>query len=122
MRKYLERQLASSGILIFKEKHGTRYFVCNTKADFCKAAMKVLRDRLESNYWYHDDELEPEEIAKQEAAAYAGVVYRQPKLCKDKTRATKISTANDCEAAYEFLYDRADCEYEHMEIEVGEEY
>ena len=55
MGKYLERELSSPGILIFKEKHDTRYFVCNTKEDYCKAAMHVLRGRLEDDCWYYDE-------------------------------------------------------------------
>jgi len=122
MKKYLANIISRPGILIFEEKHGTRYFVCNNSQEFCRAAMKVLRERLEDDYWYHDEELEPEDFAKKEAAAYCGIVYRAPRLIKDKTRAQKISDTNDYEAALEFMEERSDYEYERMKLDAGEEY
>lgn len=121
MREYLERSLSSPGILVFEEKHGTRYLVCNTREDYCRAAMHVLRGRLE-DYWYYDEELESSEIAEKEAAAYCGVVYKERVLRKDKTEAQRIVDSNNLEAAYEFLSDRDHGEYEGMQIERGENY
>lgn len=102
MRKYLEKKIASSGILIFKEKHGNRYFVCSTHEDYCKVAMKVLKERTNEKFcWYYDDPHEPE---------------------TSLTKAKEIIANNDTEAAFEFLDDRADWEYEGFDIEYGEEY
>jgi hypothetical protein len=121
MRKYIERQISSPGILIFREKHCHRYFVCNTKEDFCKAAMKILRERLEDDYWYYDDD-EKEELLKQEAFNYSGAIYKATILCKDRTLAQQISDSNNIEAAFEFLDDHKSGEYENMTIERGEDF
>lgn len=122
MRKHLERTLSTPGILIFKEKHGIRYFVCNTKEDFCKAAMHVLRHRLKDGYWYYDEEIDSKEITKKQTAAYCGIVYKEPFLLKDKTKAQMIVDSNNLEAAYEFLYEHSDGEYQDMTIEIPEHY
>lgn len=101
MKKYLARRLATAGILIFREKHGTLYFVCNTAEDFCRAAMKVLKERANEKFsWYHDDSEEDMSL----------------------TRAREIIESNDLEAAYEFMDLRSDWEYEDMDIEYPEEY
>ncbi len=99
MRKYLERGLSKAGILLFKEKHGTRYFICQDADAFCRAAMKVLKDRFEERYY--DDP-------------------RQDRL--GETRAQEIIETNDIEAAFEFMNLRGDAEYEAMDIEHAEEY
>ena len=102
MKKYLARRLESPGILTFNEKHGRRYFVCSTPEDFCKAAMKILKERADEKFcWYYDDPSEPD----------TGL-----------TRAREIIENNDLEAAFEFLDLRSDWEYEGMDIEYGEEY
>ena len=100
MRKYLARRLDTAGILIFREKHGNRYFVCNTPEDFCKAAMKILKERADPKFcWYYEDASEPD---------------------TDLNRAKEIIENNDLEAAYEFMDLRSDWEYEGMEIEYPE--
>jgi len=102
MPKYLGRRLATPGILVFKEKHGNRYFVCNNEEEYCRASMKVLKDRSgEKHCWYFDD---PDDLD-------TGI-----------TRAKEIIAANDNVAAYVFLHSRSDWEYEDMEIEYGEEF
>jgi len=53
--KYLERRLADAGIMIFKEKHYTRYFICNNSDDYCRVAMMILKQRSEAE-WYWDIE------------------------------------------------------------------
>lgn len=121
MGKYMVRLLSTPGILHFKEKHGDHYYVCLTPEDYCKAAMQVLRQRVEDGYWYGDDELEPEEIMKQEAASYAGVVYTAPHLIQDGTIAKQICDSNDIERAFEFIWGRSDYEYEGVTIERIEE-
>lgn len=100
MRKYIERRLTDAGILVFSEKHGTYYYICSNKEDFCKAAMKVVKDRLEENMYYDDPDDE-----------WPG-----------ETRAKEIVAQNDNEAAYEFLDSRSDHEYEDMQIEYPEKY
>lgn len=102
MKKYLARRLETAGILIFREKHGTRYFVCNSAEDFCKAAMKMLKERASEKFcWYYDDPKEPD---------------------MSLTRAKEIIASNDLVAAYEFMDLRSDWEYEGMDIEYPEEY
>lgn len=120
--KWLERQLSIPGILIFHEKHGDYYYICNTKEDFCKAAMHKLKARLALGYWYHDDELDEEQIAIKEAAAYCGTIWEEPELYQDKTWAEKIVATNDIEQAYVFMHHRSDHEYEGMTIERGVQY
>ncbi|MCV0439864.1 MAG: hypothetical protein K5880_14790 [Hydrogenophaga sp.] len=98
----MARRLSSAGILTFKEKHGDRYFVCNTPEDYCKAAMKILKERASEKFcWYYDDPKDPD----------TGL-----------TRAKEIIETNDLEAAFEFLDLRSDWEYEGMDIEYPETY
>jgi hypothetical protein len=101
MKKYLERRLSRAGLLLFKEKHGSRYFVCEDQDAFCRAAMHVLKERLAEGYWYHDDSSYPDQ---------------------GETRAREIVESNDLEAAFEFMDLRSDAEYEEMYIEYPEKY
>jgi hypothetical protein len=106
MRKYIERTLSSSGILVFTEKHGVRHFICKDKDDYCRAAMKVLKERFEEG-WYGDEKepLNPDFPGGQEAFI--------------------ITEDGDNEAAYEFMHQRSSeiyAEYEEMEIFYSEEY
>jgi len=104
MKKYIERRLegAVPGILVFREKHGTRYFMCNSREDFYRAAMKILKERADKKYsWYYEDPTEPE---------------------TDLNRAKEIIANNDLEAAYEFMELRSDWEYEGMDIEYPEKF
>jgi len=43
-------------VMIFEEKHGSRYFVINDKVDEAKAALKMLRERSAEGYWYPNKE------------------------------------------------------------------
>lgn len=38
--------------MVFKEKHDNRYFVVDGIEDKKKVALKILRERAESGYWY----------------------------------------------------------------------
>lgn len=115
--KYLARQLASPGLLIFEEKHGTRYFYCLNPEEYFKAAMKVLKQRLKEDYWYGNDSEDEELVSIIEAYKYAGAVYRGPRIENDKSTAERIVAENDLEAAYEFMYMRSTHEYEGMKRE-----
>lgn len=92
--RYIDRILGKPGVLIFKEKHSTRYFLCDSKEDFCLAAMKILRERSEGG-WYDSD-------------------------VDDEVQS--IVASNDTEDAFLFLRTRTTYEYENMIIEYGEEY
>jgi hypothetical protein len=116
--KYLERRLSESGILVFREKHGNRYFICNTKEDYCRAAIKIIKERLDEG-WYWDEE---DDDDNQAAAEYAGVKRRKRYVRKDETTARQIVESNDLVRAYMFLEERSDYEYEGMYIEYPEDF
>lgn len=115
--KYLTRILANPGLLIFEEKHGTRYFYCRNPEEYCKAAMKVLKQRLEEGYWYGNDSEDEELMSVIEAHKYAGAIYRGPRLENAKAQAEAIVAANDLGLAYQFMEMRATGEYELMSRE-----
>lgn len=117
--KYLARRLANPGILIFKEKHYTRYFLCNTPEDYCKVAMKMLKERAEAG-WYWDEE--DDNPAENSGLEYLGQKTRTRHIPKNKTDAERIITDNDLEEAFIFIDCNSDGEYEGMEIEQSEEY
>ena len=118
--KYLERRLANAGIMIFKEKHHTRYFICNNSDDYCRVAMKILKERVEQE-WYWDEE--DDTSNNNEGLEYLGQKPRKQRhVPKDKTEAQQIITDNDLEEAFVFIDRRSDWEYEGMEIEHPETY
>ena len=82
--KRLVRRL-KPGICVFKEKHHTRLFICHTPEDYCKVAMKVLKQRLKDK-WYWDE--------------------------KDIIDAERIITDKDLEEAFIFIDCHSDGEYE----------
>lgn len=43
-------------ILIFKEKHGKRYFDASTEELKLKAFHKIIKERFNDGYWYHKPE------------------------------------------------------------------
>lgn len=136
-------------IIIFEEKHGSRYFIAHNNKEVGQIALKVIADRLEEGYWYDDDE--DCRIARQEEwNAYRTATekltpkeikdlgikkpeYKEPpslnNIAKDfyrqiewqaETLAKKIVADKDGEAAYKFLYYRSDGEYERMLVESPE--
>lgn len=120
--KYLKNRLSEPGILIFIEKHHTRYFVCSTTQDYLDVAMLVLKQRLKDGYWYYDDELTEEELAAKKGYEYARAYYQPRELSRDETIARRIVKGKDKEEAFVFLDFRNRYEYERMKIERPEKY
>lgn len=73
--------------LIVKEKHGDRYFLINSKEDIEKNSLKILKERIE--YWYTDI---------------------------DKAIAEAIIERENGKAAYYFLEERSNGQYEDMSL------
>jgi hypothetical protein len=80
-------------ILVVREKHGNRYLPAATDEELHASALKLVTNRVEDGYWYYDDE--------DDAAA---------------TRASDIVQASDGTAAWRFLQERDDYEYEGVEL------
>lgn len=79
--------------LIFKEKHGDRHFLVNSKEDVEKISLKILKERIE--YWYSDI---------------------------DKAIAEAIIEKENGKAAYYFLEERSNGQYEDMRLSTFENY
>lgn len=43
-------------IIVFKEKHGNRYFDASTDEKVQAVALKIFNERLKEGYWYMDIE------------------------------------------------------------------
>lgn len=78
-------------IISFHEKHGDRYFVCNSHEEIFSIAIHIFSERFESGDWYFNDE--------------QGKIY-------DEDEAEAISNANDALWALDFLERHRDNEYE----------
>lgn len=119
-------------VLILHEKHGNRYLLANSDQELHRAALAVLKARMEAGYFYREPE-PPEdpgltkeqvealpasirETAKKKLAQYLGDLryYRdEKKLFEETQRALK---EGDGRAAWEILRDRSDHEYERVEL------
>jgi hypothetical protein len=118
-------------ILIFREKHGSRYFDASTDELICKAALKVLTERLEDGYWYYEPEppnkggiLTPNQIATLPTAALVNQEtdklirynqdFRQYEYDLQEFRDIKKSVeTKDGLTAYKILRSRSCDEYEY---------
>jgi hypothetical protein len=70
------------------EKHGTHLYSSET-GKFDDAALELLARRVEDGYWYYDE---------------------------DEEKAKRILEDSDGKAAWRFLEDRCDYEYEYVEV------
>lgn len=128
MLKYMESRMYGENqkLLIFKEKHGTQFFVTHNATELSVALLSVVQERLEDG-WYMD-ELYGDDLPKEDVDPSQTDMFKKTDLPKtDKETAQGIldlarSDVNDAliEAgalAYDFLQSHKDYEYEGFEIE-----
>ncbi len=124
-------------IIIFKEKHGNRYFDASTEEKLHIAALKVLKERFESGWYYEPEEPQgvEEEITglrtslevvkdsylrEQIERKLKHVEGQMPSYLEYKREWETIQKAleeNDGNLAYWVLQQRIDCEYEEYDFE-----
>ena len=115
-------------LLIFKEKHGTWYFVTNNATEFSMALLSVISDRVDEE-WYLD-ELYGDDLPKEgEDPDQTDMFKANKKPLTDMAKAKAIvelarSGEPGCvigagKRACEFLMDHGDgdCQYEDFDIE-----
>jgi hypothetical protein len=122
-----------SRVLVFKEKHGARYFAATTIAEFHAACLKVVKERNEEVWYVFEDEsdiqpppLTEEQVsALREGATKSGAqeeweaYRRQLETAKDDALAKKDlarALKGSGEAAAQFLRERSRGEYERMDL------
>lgn len=128
--------VAQPSVLIFKEKHGKRYFhVPDDKALFA-AALHVLAERKEDGYWYpsppfgdtpEEPDVKPEDIeklpkslqatAKKKLDAYRAAMVEIQDDVLEHAAIEKALADKDGRAAWECLRNRRDAEYEGFDLE-----
>lgn len=109
-------------IAIFYEKHGTYHYALGTAEETAKTFLSVLNERLTDDYWYLDELTEEEEEQNQ-----LDLLKSNEPVLTDKQEAQKIidfarsdergALIRAGKAAFAFLDERSDYEYERMEIE-----
>lgn len=131
-----------SQILIFQEKHGTRYFDGTTDKARYAAALYILKQRFEEGWWYGEEEkvpsLEgtiddtgltiqqiedlPDGKIKKEALEAVKSLKRSIRYAKEHNYQLKLIKKaldeSNGRLAYSVLRDRSDHEYERMEVEL----
>jgi hypothetical protein len=120
-------------IVIFKEKHGDRYFIANNQEELGKICLQVLTERFDDGYWYYkpeplgeDDKIIdiPEDLPED----VKGDIERRNGAMRNKIRSHKYAVHDykliekayqdrDPKAAYHVLQNRSAYEYEEMAIE-----
>ena len=124
-------------IMCFQEKHGNRYFICNSLEDVFQVSLKVLTSRLADGYWYDEPEGEPTHppYMLEQAEALLGSArdaalkelkgYQQ--ACKEWLEESlewhniqEAVSNKDGKLALCCLYQRKDYEYEGYEFETPE--
>jgi hypothetical protein len=128
-----ERAFRKGAFLIFREKHGNRYFNAGSVEEAGKVCLKVLKER-HGSWWENDEECEvfipsltrdqvielPDGRVKDaavtewkewEKVSKLGQVHKL--FCDACSAALKNK---DGEAAIELLFSRRDYEYENVEI------
>lgn len=77
-------------VIVFKEKHGDRYFLAHSEDEFYGAFMQVFVERYTAGYWFGDEDIQ-------------------------EYRAELDSFKTEGERAYFFMQMRGDWEYEGFE-------
>lgn len=127
-------------VLVCHEKHGDLYYHVPNDQALCRAALSILRERLEAGHWYNDpkDELPadpnltPEQIealpagpiretAKREVASYQRAVREQGDAIEMWKNIHRAIEENNGKLAWTILRDRSDWEYERVSIETLQE-
>jgi len=125
-------------ILLFKEKHGTRYFDASTEELAGKACLKILEERLKEDYeCFGEEKPEMPKLTKEQVDAFpeswaktAGVKeleeykYRLKEYNKYISFLSDVKKAiktNDYKLAIELIWSRKEWEYEGVDVDCLEE-
>ncbi|MDP1713070.1 MAG: hypothetical protein Q8K86_11520 [Candidatus Nanopelagicaceae bacterium] len=118
-------------ILIFKEKHDTRYFSAANPKAIKKASLKILGERLKEGWFDVDDAPKPPELQinfipksavntrerlKTEHADYQERLRQHNEDVRFLELAKKAIKKKDGSSAWDLLRLRKDCEYERMSV------
>lgn len=126
-------------IVIFKEKHGDRYFLVHNREELEKVALKIVKERNEEGWYNYEYELPTEPKMTVDAAVLLGMERviaavkeewnlfsynkKQYELgIKMKAALEEIEKYNNGAVALQFLNDSKDGQYEAFKIEAGESY
>jgi hypothetical protein len=121
-------------IIIFKEKHGDRYFDASTPELLHKACLKIFKERLAEGWYegYAYPELQKPTMTIQESLThdkkiqavvedqwreYNNVLRGINKQAQEKAYIEKVVAEDSGEKAHKFLNHRSHYEYESYEIE-----
>lgn len=141
----------NSRLLIFKEKHGVRYFLVKTVDDVAKACSKIFKERLE-NGWYislddwkadlekakaklekHSESLKILNAGSENNSGIAGFAQIEERNVKDAQRNVRelereiemfsaaIANPGPTPAVVGYIREHGDAEYEGYEFEELEE-
>jgi len=121
-------------VLVFKEKHGDRYFHVPDDAALFAAALSVLTERKKEGYWYYKPEKKPEppDVTEEQVAtlpksvqvnatvkirAYKDALRRYEEEVEDFEEIERAVREKDGRAAWQILSDHGDGEYEGYDLE-----
>ena len=121
-------------VLIFKEKHGSRYFSVTNDKELFAVALKVLTERFKDGYWYYapgfthtkpdftEEQIKAMPLSLREEAwkkfnAYKTAVRQYELERSDYDAIVKAVNTKDGKAAWDCLRNHNDGQYEGYEIE-----
>jgi len=123
-------------LLVFKEKHGERYFYIPDDKALFAVALKIVSERFEEGYWYPEPGVEdkpaapdytkeqiatlPESMQKTATAtlaAYERSLREYNGLVDEFKRIEKAVEEKDGQAAWQIIRERQRAEYEGYDLE-----
>lgn len=124
-------------LLVFKEKHGDRYYHVVDDKMLLAVALKILTERFEEGYWYGEPSDLPDppkapDFTKEQVEAmpeslrpaaykklhdYAVAMRQYNEEVDDYRRIEKAVREKDGREAWQALNDRSDAEYEGFNLE-----
>ena len=130
--------IRSPCVVVFREKHGERYFHCVDDESLFRIALKVLTERFKDGYWYAEPGDEPklldftaEQIeampvslrddARAKLREHEHAISRYRRDLKTFEAIKKAVEGKDARAAWDAIRDRRNAEYESFTIEHLEE-
>ncbi len=132
----MTKQLDKDTLLVFREKHGNRYFLVPTIKELYAAALKVITERFEEEWFYEPDPIEItpsddltkadlERIAKYSygeefVKAYKSYTEQKAEYDRDLAEYRRLEQAvkdEDGRMAWAILQERKDWEYENYSLE-----
>ena len=123
-------------VLVFKEKHGDRYFNIPDDKTLFRVSLKILTERFEAGYWYYkpgdEDKPKAPDFTKEQVAAmpdslregatkklvsYQGELRRWERDSEDFNNVKKAVETKDGRLAWQCLLDYSDGEYQRCSLE-----